>query len=211
MNGKLGKILGWVIPAAFVIAFVGFIGSRVIGPLAAQGGEMVLGTAQLSDIVFFVIAALTVAGAAAVALSRNILYSALGLLMALLGAGSLYVFLSADFLAVAQLLVYIGGVLVLVLFAVMLTSQIREVNISNKSFGVVGGVLLFLAAAPLLLVVALRTPWAQREAPALRETTAAIGNAFLKQWLLPFELASLILVATLIGAVVIARKETSPE
>ncbi len=211
MNGKLGKILAWVIPAALVIAFVGYIGSRVIGPLAAQGGEIVLGTARLSDIVFFVIAAMTLAGAAAVALSRNILYSALGLLMALLGAGSLYVFLSADFLAVTQLLVYIGGVLVLVLFAVMLTSHISEVNISNKSFGVGGGVLLFLSAAPLLLVVALRTPWPQREAPALRETTAAIGNAFLKQWLLPFELASLILVATLIGAVVIARKETNPD
>ncbi len=211
MNGKLGKLLGWVVAAGFVIAFVGFIGSRVIGPLAAQGGEIVLGTVQLSDIVFFVIAAVTLAGAAAVALSRNILYSAMGLLMALLGAGSLYVFLSADFLAVTQLLVYIGGVLVLVLFAVMLTSQIREVNVSNKSFGVAGGVLLFLGTAPLLLVVALRTPWPTREAPALRETTAAIGNAFLKQWLLPFELASLILVATLIGAVVIARKETTPD
>ncbi len=211
MNNKVERFLGWVVAAGIVIAFVGFIGSRVMGPLAARGGELVLGTARLSDIVFFVIAAMTLAGAAAVSLSRNILYSALGLMMALLGAGSLYVFLSADFLAVTQLLVYIGGVLVLVLFAVMLTSQIGEVNVSNKSFGVAGGVLLFLSTAPLLLVIALRTPWTQREAPALRETTAAIGNAFLKQWLLPFELASLILVATLIGAVVIARKETNPE
>ncbi len=211
MNGKLGRVLAWVITAGFVIAFVGFIVSKVIAPLAAQGGELVLGTARLSDILFLFVAAITVAGAAAVALSRNILYSALGLLMALLGAGSLYVFLSADFLAVTQLLVYIGGVLVLVLFAVMLTSQIKDVNVSNTSFGVAGGLLLFLSAAPLLLVVALRTPWPQKEPPALRETTAAIGNAFLQQWLLPFELASLILVATLIGAVVIARKETKPD
>ncbi|HEY6105000.1 MAG TPA: NADH-quinone oxidoreductase subunit J, partial [Anaeromyxobacteraceae bacterium] len=140
-------------------------------------------------------------------LSRNILYSALGLLASLLGAGSLYVFLSADFVAVTQLLVYIGGVLVLVLFAVMLTSQIGQVNVSNASFGVAGGLLLFLASAPLLLVVAVATPWKIRPDPKLSETTAQIGNAFLQQWLLPFELASLILLATLIGAVVMARKE----
>ena len=58
-----------------------------------------------------------------------------------------------------------------------------------------------------LVVVALGTPWKLRSAPRLAETTADIGNAFLKQWLLPFELASLILLATLIGAIVIARKE----
>ena len=78
------------------------------------------------DVLFYVIAGLTLAGAAAVALMRSILYSAIGLLAALLGVGALYVFLSADFLAVTQLLVYIGGVLVLILFAVMLTNRITD-------------------------------------------------------------------------------------
>jgi NADH-quinone oxidoreductase subunit J len=142
-----------------------------------------------------------------VALSRNILYSAIGLLMALLGAGSLYVLLAADFLAVTQLLVYIGGVLVLVLFAVMLTNRITEVNVSNASVGLYGGILIFLATAPVLVAVALVTPFAAREPAVAQHTTAAIGDAFLTKWLLPFEVASLVLLATLVGAVVIARKE----
>jgi len=154
-----------------------------------------------------VIAAVTLAGALGVAVSRNILYSSVGLLMALLGAGSLYVFLSADFVAVTQLLVYIGGVLVLILFAVMLTNRITEVNVSNTSFGKFGGVLLFVAVAPVLLAVVTLTPWPASSGAALAPTTAEIGNGLLTKWLLPFEVASLVLLATLIVAVVIARKE----
>lgn len=207
MHSRLGKLVAWVAVAAAVVAFVAFVGGRATETLGAGAEQPVLGRLTLAAAVFWLLAAVTVGGAAAVALSRNILYSALGLLMALLGAGSLYVFLSADFVAVTQLLVYIGGVLVLILFAVMLTSRIGQVNVSNASLGLAGGVLLFLAVAPLLLVVAMGTPWRILPEPALAETTARIGNAFLEQWLLPFELASLILLATLIGAVVMARKE----
>jgi NAD(P)H-quinone oxidoreductase subunit 6 len=207
MKINVGKLVAWALVAVFVIAFVGFIGGKVLAPLAVEGGELVLGNVQLSDLVFGGIATLTVAGAAGVALSRNILYSALSLLAALMGAAGLYVMLSADFLAVTQVLVYIGGVLVLVLFAVMLTNQITEVNVSNRSIGLAGGVLLFLATAAILVFVAVKSPWAVMPQPAMVETTAAIGDAFLTKWLLPFELASLVLLATLIGAVVIARKE----
>jgi len=161
----------------------------------------------LRDLLFYLLAGLTVAGAAGVALSRNILYSAIGLLVALLGAGSLYVFLAADFLAVTQLLVYIGGVLILILFAVMLTNRITDITVSNSSVGLFGGFLLFLAVAPVLLAVALVTPWAAHAPAALAHTTEAIGDGFLTRWLLPFEVASMVLLATLVGAVVIARKE----
>ncbi len=198
------RVVSWAIVAALVVAFVGIIGSRVGSALPA---DLKLGPATLGDVLFYAFALLTVAGAAGVALSRNILYSALGLLAALIGAGSLYVFLAADFLAVTQLLVYIGGVLVLILFAVMLTNRITEVNVSNASLGLGGGIAVFCATAPVLVFVALATPWATRAPAAATPTTAAIGDAFLTRWLLPFELASLILLATLIGAVVIARKE----
>jgi NADH-quinone oxidoreductase subunit J len=142
-----------------------------------------------------------------VALSHNILYSAIGLLMALLGAGSLYVFLAADFLAVTQLLIYIGGVLVLVLFAVMLTNRITEINVSNASLGLWGGLMLFVAVAPVLLAVALVTPWHTIPPAAATYTTETIGDGLLTRWLLPFEVASLVLLASLVGAVSIARKE----
>jgi NAD(P)H-quinone oxidoreductase subunit 6 len=198
---KLGIAL---LLAALVAVFLGFVTTRVLPEVLPRSNRMPPG---LADLVFYFAAALTVAGAAGVAFSRNIVWSCIGLLMALLGTGALYVFLSADFLAVAQLLVYIGGVLVLILFAVMLTNRIGDVNVSNQSFGFLGGLALFAAVTPLLVIVALLAPWKLRPLPPLQPSTAAIGDAFLSTWLLPFEVASVVLLATLIGAVVVARKE----
>jgi NAD(P)H-quinone oxidoreductase subunit 6 len=207
MKTSSGRIALWIIGSLLTAAFVVYMTTQVIRPAALQSPPPPTGPLTTPDVLFYAIAAITVAGAFGVAVSRNILYSALGLLMALLGAGSLYVFLSADFVAVTQLLIYIGGVLVLILFAVFLTSRITDVRISNTSFGQFGGVLLFLATAPVLLAVAALAPWPVRTPAPLASTTQAIGDAFLTKWLLPFEIASMVLLATLIGAVVIARKE----
>jgi NADH-quinone oxidoreductase subunit J len=200
------KLIAWTLGSAAVVGAVGVLSARLSPALAAGSTRPVSGTFTLADGIFYAVAALTVAGAAAVALSRNILYSALGLLASLLGAAGLYVFLSADFVAVAQVFIYIGGVLVLILFAVMLTNRIGEVNISNSSMGWVGGGILCAVMLGLLLVVAFEVPWVLRTTGGA-PTTAPIGHALLQQWLLPFELASLILLATLIGAIIIARKE----
>jgi NAD(P)H-quinone oxidoreductase subunit 6 len=207
----LSRLLLWLVATALVVGFVLAIGRLAVRPAlearpAGGGGE-----AGLPELLFYAIAAVTVAGAAAVAFARNIVYSAVGLLAALLGAGALYVLLSADFVAITQLLVYVGGVLVLVLFAVMLTNRITEVNVSNRSIGLWGGLLLLVALAPVLVAVAVATPWNARTPGPLAHTTARIGDALLTQWLLPFEVASLVLLATLIGAVVIARKELKDE
>ena len=207
MNFSLGRLFRWILGAALAIGFLVVMGRLAIRPAALASTPSAPAAGGLRDILFYVLATLTVAGAAGVALSRNILYSSVGLLMALLGAGSLYVFLQADFLAVTQLLVYIGGVLVLILFAVMLTNRITDITVSNSSFGLFGGVLLFAAVAPVLLAVAVVTPWPVGEPTALAHTTEAIGDGFLTRWLLPFEVASMVLLATLVGAVVIARKE----
>ena len=207
MNFSLGKLVRWILGAALAVGFLVVIGRLAIKPAALASSPAAPVPGTLRDLLFYLLAALTVAGAAGVALSRNILYSSVGLLMALLGAGSLYVFLQADFLAVTQLLVYIGGVLVLILFAVMLTNRITDITVSNTSFGLFGGAMLFLAVAPVLLAVAVVTPWPVGQPTALAHTTEAIGDGFLTRWLLPFEVASMILLATLVGAVVIARKE----
>jgi NADH-quinone oxidoreductase subunit J len=207
MKTNFGKLILWVIGSALVIAFVVAISGRAILPAAAASPMPVTGAPGLVDVIFYAVAALAVGGAAGVALSRNILWSAFGLLGALLGVSGLYVLLSADFLAITQLLIYIGGVLVLILFAVMLTNRITDVNVSNTSAGLYGGVLIFVAVVPVLLTIALVTPWRQRALPELAYTTETLGNALLTRWLLPFEVASLILLATLIGAIVIARKE----
>jgi NADH-quinone oxidoreductase subunit J len=196
----------WFFATLLVVVFLGYMGVEVIQKAYVPGAPP-RPPAGLTDAIFYVIAALTVLGAIGVAFARNILHSAIGLLMALLGAGSLYVFLAADFVAVTQLLIYVGGVLVLVLFAVMLTNRITEVNVSNSSFGTFGGILLLVSVAPVLLAVVTLTPWPTRGGAPMAPTTAIIGHAFLTRWLLPFEVASLVLLATLIGAVVIARKE----
>src|SRR5512137_1532488 len=129
--------------------------------------------------VFVFLALATLIGAAAVALSRNIFWSAMGLLSSLVGVGGLYVLLSADFVAVTQLLVYIGGVLVLIIFAVMLTSQIREIEVSNRNVGLVAGGILFFVTATLLSYVAIWAPWKTVAQPQSHETTAAIGEGLL--------------------------------
>ena len=200
------KLLAWSAGSLAVIAAVVVASAHVAPALAASPGVAMGGPVTLVDVVFWFLAALAVGGAAGVALSRNILYTSLALLFSLLGVAGLYVYLSADFIAVAQVLIYIGGVLVLILFAVMLTNRIGDVNISNASLGWAGGALLMAVVTPLVLLVAIEVPWRVREAP-LSATTAALGHALLQRWLLPFELASLILLATLIGAIVIARKE----
>ena len=211
MNFTLGRVAGWIAGAAAAIVFVLVMSSLAIGPAQRAMLPHAATHAGLVDLLFYVIAGLTVAGAAGVALMRSILYSAIGLLMALLGVGSLYVFLSADFLAVTQLLVYIGGVLVLILFAVMLTNRITEIKVSNANVGLWGGAMLFIAVAPVLLAMATVTPFTVREPDVVLATTAAIGDAFLTKWLLPFEVASMVLLATLVGAVVIARKEVKAD
>ena len=157
--------------------------------------------------IFYLIAALTVGCAFAVAWSRNVVYSAFALMGPLFGTAGMYAFLSADFLAVVQILVYIGGILVLALFAIMLTHQIADVEVSNRSVG-------RLPAAVIVGVVAASLGWAASSAPWKlvtpgdpEPTTYGIGESFLTTYLLPFELASVVLLTALIGAIVLSRKE----
>jgi len=185
-----------------------FVATRVVpgvAPVAAQGAEL----AKISDLLFYALSGVVMVSAAGVAFARNIIYSALALLGTLLGTGALYIYLSADYVAITQLLVYVGGVLVLILFAVMLTSQISDKRHTNPSVGVLPGLALLGALLLILGFVATKTPWtvAATPAPGDLDTPRILGSVFLREYLLPFEVASLVLLATLIGAVVVARKE----
>lgn len=162
---------------------------------------------DVATVIFYLIALLTIGSAAMVAFSRNIIYSAFSLLGAFAGMVGLYIFLAADFVAAVQLLIYVGGILIIILFAVMLTHRITDVRITNRAVGkipalVVSGIL------GLLLVQTIReTPWIKAKEITYAPTSARIGDLFLDSYLLPFELASLVLLAALIGAVVLSRKE----
>jgi NADH-quinone oxidoreductase subunit J len=162
---------------------------------------------QLSDFLWYGLAGLTVGSAAGVAFSRNIIYSAFSLLGTFLGVAAMYIYLAAPFIAVTQILIYIGGVLVLILFAVMLTSHIRDVKISNSSLPPGAGLLCLGVTLVLLTYVGAATPWTQLAKTVMVDQSTDLGDAFLSTYLLPFEIASVVLLATLIGAVVIARDE----
>ena len=159
----------------------------------------------IGAVVFFALALCAVGGAAGVAFSQNIVHSAFSLLAAFLGVAGLYAWAAADLVAVIQLLVYVGGVLVLILFAVMLTSRIGDVNATNRSIGLLPGIVLLIGVAAMMIAVATRLPWPRTFADAPEPTAAAIGNALLGPYVLPFEVVSLLLLAALVGAVVLAR------
>jgi NAD(P)H-quinone oxidoreductase subunit 6 len=157
--------------------------------------------------IFYAFAVLTVGSAAAVAFSRNIVYSAFALMGTLFGVAAFYVLLAADFVAAAQVLIYIGGILVLILFAVMLTHRISDVNVSNRAVGRLPALVLVGIAFGWMLWAAQRAVWVVKDTEAPAPTTYGIGNAFLTHYVLPFEIASIVLLAALIGAVVVSRKE----
>jgi len=164
-------------------------------------------TAPVDLTLFTVISAVICASALLCALSRNIVRSAFALFGAFGGVAGLYAFLSADFVMAAQLIIYVGGILVLILFAVLLTQKIGAVHVTNRSIGLAAGVPLALVIFGLLTAVALRTPWPLAKPGVPGPTTAPIGDALLSEYLLPFELVSVLLLLALIGAVMLARRE----
>ena len=157
----------------------------------------------VSAIVFYALAAFTLIGAGVVALSGNIVHSAFALFAALFGMAGLYAFLSADLLAVVQMLVYVGGISVLVLFAVMLTSGLDDSRTSNSTTRLVGGIAVMLAVAAAAFVAASAIPSGVESEVA--PTTAPIGDLLLGRFVLPFEVVSVVLLAALLGAVTLAR------
>lgn len=168
-----------------------------------------MGDLSLSLVAFYLLAGLAVAGAAGVALSRNIVYSALSLMASFLGVAGLYVVLSADFVAGVQVLVYVGGVLVLTLFAVMLTQSIADIHVSNRSVGRPVAVAIVAGVFALMHRAYSTATWHIEDFDSSRESTYAVGNALLGDFILPFEVASVVLLTVLVGAVVLSRKEVA--
>ncbi len=164
---------------------------------------------EIRDAIFFVIAAVTVGSGLVVAFSRNIVHSAFALLGVFAGVFGLYIMLSADFVAIIQLVIYIGGVLILILFAVMLTTKIGEVRISNRAMAPALAFVCILSLGALIGKVYAGATWFAHGPEVFSPTTAAIGDTLLGTYLLPFEMISLLLVLVMVGAVVVARREVT--
>ncbi len=160
----------------------------------------------LAEIVFWSVAGFTILSAALVVLNNQLLYSALALLFALFGVAGLYIFLWADFVAGIQLLVYIGGINVLIIFGIMLTNKISSVRLSqtNVQQGVGGVVALWLFI--LISIVISKASWVEVGSSEPASTVSDIGKLLLTDYLLPFEAISLLLLGALIGAAMLSRE-----
>jgi NADH-quinone oxidoreductase subunit J len=156
-------------------------------------------------IAFWILAATTIGCSIMVWAVRELIQAVLFLALAFVGAAGMYIVLSADFVAVVQVLIYAGAVSVLMTFAVMLTPAADRKN-SETAFqapafflaGLVGAVLIF---------VAYDTEWALSDRGAFTATAASLGEAFLKPYVVPFEVASVLLMVAMIGAIVLTREE----
>jgi NADH:ubiquinone oxidoreductase subunit 6 (subunit J) len=162
---------------------------------------------SLEPIAFAGLAVVLLVSALAVVLTRNLFHSILYLALALVGTAGIFLTLDAEFLAAVQLLLYAGGVVTIVVFAIVVTERLVGDRISQTSRHLASGA---LASAVLLAVLVLfirRVPLLGAPPPVRGDLTRAIGQAVLTRWVLPFELLGVLFVAALLGAIYFARPD----
>jgi len=162
--------------------------------------------------IFYIIAFVMILSALAVATLKNIFHAALFLVVTLFMVAALYILLSAEFLAAVQVLIYVGAVSVLLIFAVMLTAQLTNYNIKQTNEQSLPALLIsicFIAVVIFGIVTNLKIggfPLARNTEVAV-PNTAEIGTMLMRNFILPFEVVSVLLLGALIGAIVIAKKD----
>lgn len=161
---------------------------------------------SIYDIIFYLFAAITVISAFFVVTTRNIVYSAYYLLFTFFGVAGIYVLLGADFIAVVQLVVYVGGILILLLFGVMLTNKITNVQIKTGTVKLVPAVVGVALLAGALGAILLNTNWKTENSIIPVPTTHSLGMLLIQQYAVVFELLGILLLIALIGAASMARK-----
>ena len=158
-------------------------------------------------VAFWILAVVTILAAIGVVAQKNVFRAALSLVLCLAAIAGLFITLSADFLAAAQILIYIGAISVLIILAIMLTREFTQGSPSNRR-----RVPAFFAAALFFGVVVyavLKTNWQISTALPQTPTTAALGEKLFGQngFILPLEIAPVVILAVILGAIVIAREK----
>tara|TARA_B100000929_G_scaffold284071_1_gene265902 strand:+ start:24 stop:512 length:489 start_codon:yes stop_codon:yes gene_type:complete len=154
--------------------------------------------------IFVVIAVFTIGGALGVVVSRNVVHAALALLVSLIAVAGIYLVLFAEFLALVQVLIYGGAIIIVLLFAIMLTRNSEYPRIAdNKQWPLAAvAALAFLGIlVPSFLINKIEDTNAQNA------SFTGIGESLFTTWAVPFEIASLVLLVALIGAIIIARSD----
>ncbi len=162
-----------------------------------------------SIVAFWVLAVLTLGSAVAVAAVRDLIRAVVLLITSFLGVAGLYITLSADFVAVAQVLIYAGAISVLILFAIVLTPRASRDN--AETFLQIPGLLLAGLVTFTIGFVSLETDWSAVDQGGFEETASVIGEALLDKYVLPFEMASVLLLVAMLGSILLVRPEGAEE
>ena len=162
-----------------------------------------------SAAIFYGVAALVLGSALYVVVGKNLVHSAFALVAAFFGVAVFYVDLGADFLAGAQVLIYVGGILTLLLFGVMLTNRIYNLNLRSGAIQVVPGALSAGLVFALLVWIIQSVDWGAMDAGDPGPTSESIGRLLVGDYLLPFEIASVLLLIALMGAAMLVRRRGS--
>ncbi|MBK7048904.1 MAG: NADH-quinone oxidoreductase subunit J [bacterium] len=160
---------------------------------------------MIRDLVFVLLALLTVVPAVWVVFSKHIVHAGFALLFTLMGVAGLYAFLGADFLAVTQVMVYVGGVLVLILFTVMMTHVPAAGKRRHGLDRLVPPAVFAAAVFGVLYKVITSVDWRATEV-AGKPTTAEIGTQLMTNYIFPFEYVSIVLLAAMVGAAILIRE-----
>ncbi len=161
---------------------------------------------------FGLLAAMTIGAALGVVLLEEIVYSAFLLGAVFIGISGLFILLNADFVAAAQILIYVGAVNVLILFAIMLVNKRQPFEPARNLLIRRGATaIVCFGIFALLGTMVLATPWAVVPSPGPVDTVLKIGRHFFSDYLLPFELASVLLLMAMVGAIILARRDFLPE
>ena len=168
---------------------------------------------MLYDIVFYVFYSIVVISALFVAFTRNVLYAAFSLILCFLALAGIYVFAGADFIAVTQIIVYVGGVLVLLIFSIMLTHRVQGNRIKTENTYLFWGLLTTIGLASILILGIFsidfeKLEWLKKpmEVPATFNNIEKIGIALMSNYLLAFEMIGILLLMALVAAAFISKK-----
>lgn len=157
------------------------------------------------NITFYPIAGLTLIFALLVVLSRNIFHSALYLAFTLIGIACVYLYLDAEFLAIVQILIYVGAIVILFIFTIMLTADINTTMPGGMIKRMLISALAAIAILFILIKVIAKTTWQPGSPPASFISLPELGRSLMSKYVLPFEVISLISLAALVGAIVIGK------
>jgi NADH-quinone oxidoreductase subunit J len=161
---------------------------------------------SIYDLIFYLFAAVTLVSAFFVVTSRNIVHAAFYLLFTFFGVAGIYVMLGADFVAVVQLIVYVGGILILLIFGVMITNKITQVEIKTGTLHTLPAAIGVGLFTGIVGAVILNTEWRVVESEMPASTLSAIGTSLITEYVVVFELLGILLLVALIGAASMARK-----